>query len=120
VHVTSTLQTVRHEFVFAAGDCASFTPSPLAKSGVFAVRQGPVLEANLRAYVCGLKLQPFVPQHSFLGLVGTHNGTLAMASKGEMAVDASKWLWALKEWIDRTWMASYQVGSVIGVFVVYV
>ncbi|KAH9259338.1 pyridine nucleotide-disulfide oxidoreductase [Batrachochytrium salamandrivorans] len=107
VKVNAKLQVNSH--VFAAGDCACFGPSPLPKSGVFAVRQGPILAKNLRLAAQGQinRLVDYVPQQTFLGLLGTENGKLAMASKGEMGLAAAEWLWELKEWIDRKWMAGY-------------
>lgn len=107
VKVNAKLQANPH--VFAAGDCACFAPSPLPKSGVFAVRQGPILARNLRLAAQGQtsRLVDYVPQRTFLGLLGTENGRLAMASKGEMGLAPAEWLWELKEWIDRKWMAGY-------------
>lgn len=45
----ATLRHVDHDDVFAAGDCAHFTPRPLPRLGVHGVRQGPVLRDALLA-----------------------------------------------------------------------
>src|SRR5262249_51044121 len=45
--VTSTLQVANDPDVFAAGDCVGLVETPREKAGVFAVRPGPPLPANL-------------------------------------------------------------------------
>jgi len=55
--------------VFAVGDCAAMIGSPRPKAGVFAVRQAPVLHANLRSALTGGRLRAFRPQRDYLKLV---------------------------------------------------
>eukprot|EP01059_Diplonema_ambulator_P013465 TRINITY_DN2397_c0_g1_i1.p1 TRINITY_DN2397_c0_g1~~TRINITY_DN2397_c0_g1_i1.p1 ORF type:complete len:469 (+),score=78.29 TRINITY_DN2397_c0_g1_i1:1010-2416(+) len=109
VKVNEFMQSVSHENIFAAGDCASL-PTPVAKAGVFAVREGPPLTANLKSLLTATTpappLTPFTPPKSFLGLFGTGYPSNCIASRGPMATSAG-WLWELKDWIDRTWMAEY-------------
>ncbi|MBZ2170492.1 NAD(P)/FAD-dependent oxidoreductase [Nitratidesulfovibrio sp. SRB-5] len=45
--VNAHLQSIAHPDLFGGGDCIHFTPAPLPRVGVHAVRQGPVLAANL-------------------------------------------------------------------------
>ncbi len=47
--VNAHLQSIAHPDLFGGGDCIHFTPSPLPRVGAHAVRQGPVLAANLAA-----------------------------------------------------------------------
>jgi NADH dehydrogenase FAD-containing subunit len=80
------------------------TPS-LPKSGVYAVRQGPILATNLRAAVRGASLQPFRPQPRTLALLNTADGR-AILSYGSVAMH-SRWAWHLKDWIDRRFIARF-------------
>ena len=57
--------------VFAAGDTIAFAARELPKSGVYAVRAGPVLADNIRRTLTGKPLRPFRPQREALYLVST-------------------------------------------------
>jgi len=102
LRVDAALRSTSHPFVFAAGDVASVAPHPRPKSGVFAVRQGPPLERNLRRVLQGRQPRPFRPQREFLTLIGTGDRH-AVGSRGRFAF-RGRWAWTLKEWIDRRWM----------------
>lgn len=103
--VNESLRSTSHERVFAVGDVAS-GPSPLPKSGVYAVRQGPVLAENLRRALKGKTLRSFRPQRRTLALISAGK-QCAVASYGSLAVQG-RWVWHLKDWIDRRWMDKYQ------------
>ena len=109
VRVNEYLQSVSHSDVFAAGDVASMDRSPRAKSGVFAVRQGPVLAENLRRAACGQSLQKYRPQQNFLSLISTGDRR-AVASRGSFAMSGA-WLWYWKSRIDRRFMAKFEVNG---------
>ena len=104
IEVDKYLQSVSHPGVFAVGDVASL-PDPRAKSGVFAVRQGPVLAKNLRRLTVGKTLQPYRAQKYFLGLISTGD-QYAISSRGNWSAQGA-WLWQVKDWIDRRFMQKY-------------
>ena len=91
--------------IFAAGDVATMLAHPREKAGVYAVRQGPPLAANLRRALSGRRLRRAVPQKRALALIGTGDEQ-AVASRGAFVAYGPR-LWQLKEWIDRRWMRRY-------------
>jgi len=106
INVGPTLESTSARDVFASGDVANLSHAPRPKAGVFAVRAGPPLTTNLRHRLLGEALEEWVPQETFLGIIGTGDGR-AIASKGESALEG-EFLWRLKDSIDRTWMRGYQ------------
>ena len=102
--VDRNLQSVSHQNVFAVGDVASL-PDTRPKSGVFAVRQGPVLADNLRAAAGGKGLRAYRPQKRFLGLISTGD-KYAVASYGDLSYESAA-LWKIKDWIDRRFMRKF-------------
>jgi selenide,water dikinase len=106
VAIDETLRSPGDPRIFAAGDVATMVAHPREKAGVYAVRQGPPLAANLRRALAGKRLRRAVPQRRGLALIGTGNGH-AVASRGPLAAYGRSW-WRLKEWIDRRWMRRYR------------
>ena len=104
IEVDKNLQSTSHPGIFAAGDVAAL-PDPRPKSGVFAVRQGPVLSDNLRACATDGSLSTYKPQKNFLGLISTGD-QYAISSRGSWSYE-SDWLWKVKDWIDVNFMLKF-------------
>ena len=105
IEVGEDLRAIGHSNVFAVGDCAEFTPDPRPKAGVFAVRQAPILDANLRAVTAGTPLRPYRPQKSFLKLISV-GGKDAVAERGNTVL-RHPMLWHWKDRIDRKFMQKF-------------
>jgi len=107
--VNDQLQSIAHPELFGGGDCISLQGNPLAKVGVYAVRQNPILHANLLSALEQRPLIAFKPQLSYLLILnlGNHRGILY---KG-------RWIWEgrlpflFKDWIDRRFMKTFQVSG---------
>jgi len=106
LRVGATLQSVSDPRIFAAGDAASFDARALPKSGVYAVRQGPVLARSLRRVATGGQAEAFRPQPRTLALVSMGRKR-AVLSYGPLSLEGD-WAWRYKDWIDRRWMRRYQ------------
>jgi selenide,water dikinase len=107
--VDSTLRSVADSAIFAAGDAASLRPFPATpKSGVYAVRQGPILARNLGLALTGAneRFQHYRPQPRSLVLINTGDGR-AILSYGSLAF-TGRWVMRLKDRIDRGFMRRFQ------------
>jgi len=92
--------------LFAAGDCATLAAQPDApRSGVQAVRQGPLLAANLRAALRGAATQPYRAQRRALALLNTADRR-AILSYPPLA-HHGRAAWWLKDAIDRRFVARF-------------
>ena len=104
--VRDTLQSLHDDRVFAAGDIATQVNYPRPKAGVYAVRQGPVLAKNLRAFLLRKPLREHRPQRGFLSLLSLGDKR-ATADKALFSATGG-WVWRWKDRIDRKFMARFQ------------
>lgn len=121
IMVTSTLQSVSHPYIFAAGDCASIVDLPEGRSppkaGVYAVRSGPILLQNLTAYLQSMRdgppthvsLKQYAPQDDFLKLIGCGDGK-ALGFRFGMVMQG-EWVFQLKDSIDQNFMKLFDVSD---------
>ena len=114
IAVDAQLRSVSHPRVFAVGDCAAFSPA-LPKAGVYAVRMGPVLTAQLRAALGGTQddapAPAYHPQPRHLVLLATGDGR-AIASRGPLWAEG-RWVWRWKNHIDRGFLAGFHQHSAL-------
>jgi len=95
-----------HPHILAAGDVATRTDRPLARSGVHAVFAGEVLAANLRSLIAGEVPQAaYRPRRHSLYMINTGDGR-AIASYGPLVAEGRRVL-AWKHMIDKRWIMKY-------------
>ncbi|MCK5355421.1 MAG: FAD-dependent oxidoreductase, partial [Methyloprofundus sp.] len=103
--VRQTLQSLRYDHVFAAGDIANMVANPRPKAGVYAVRQAPVLLHNLRALLLNKPLVDYKPQDGFLSLLALGDKQ-ATGSKSLLSFSGD-WVWRWKDSIDVKFMNQF-------------
>ena len=106
--VNSFLQCPEHPEIFGAGDCISFLPRPLAKVGVYAVRQNRVLYDNLLAALSGGPLSAFDPGGPYLLVFNLGDGRGLFFKRGFAAT--GKWAFVFKDYIDRRFIRRFGGG----------
>ncbi|AMK21643.1 FAD-dependent oxidoreductase [Sphingobium sp. TKS] len=109
VAVGADLRSTSHTEIFAAGDVIDRSDRKLERSGVHAVKAGPVLAANLRATLSGISLQQYQPRNRTLYLLALGNRR-AIASWGGI-VTSGKMAWRLKDWIDRLFVERHRMAE---------
>lgn len=101
------LEVVGHEGLFAVGDCAVQASAPwVPRAGVYSVREGPVLERNLRARLAGRPLESYRPQRDFLSLLNVGQGR-AVGTKRGLSFEG-KWVFRLKDRLDRAFVERFR------------
>jgi NADH dehydrogenase FAD-containing subunit len=107
--VNARLQSIVHPDIFGGGDCIDLQDRPLAKVGVYAVRQNPILFHNLLARLEGRELREFRPGGGYLLVLNCGDGSGILARGG--LVLAGRAAFALKDFLDRGFMRRYQVSG---------
>jgi selenide,water dikinase len=93
--------------IFGAGDCVRLLNYPwVPKSGVYAVREAPVLAKNLRAALAGSSLKTYSPQKKSLRLLNSGDGR-ALALRGEWEQEG-RLVFRLKDFIDRRFVSKFR------------
>jgi selenide,water dikinase len=103
--VDEMLRVAGSQEVFAAGDTIAFSARDLPRSGVYAVRAGPVLADNIRRTLIGRSLRPFRPQRQALYLISTGERH-AVGARNGLTIEGA-WVWRWKDWIDRRFMRKF-------------
>lgn len=107
--VNDSLQCVDHPELFGGGDCVSLEGSPLARVGVYAVRQNRPLHRNLSAFLEGRPLQRFDPGGDYLLILNLGDRMGLFRRKG--IVWSGRLAFQLKDYLDTRFMRKFQVSG---------
>jgi len=94
-----------HPDILASGDVAAFPDDRVTRSGLHAVRAGPIIAHNLLAMLSGNQPRAHRPWKPPLYLLATKPGH-ALASGRRWSIEGD-WLWTLKDRIDRAYVARH-------------
>lgn len=111
VLVRSDYRSVSHASVFAAGDVCARVDRALARSGVHAVKAGPILAHNLMAAIDARPLEQYEPRQRTLYLINLGDRRAVM-SWGGLSAEGG-WVWRWKRTLDRRFVRKH--GAVPGV-----
>lgn len=103
----ATLQSVSSAPIFAVGDTGTIQGEETPKAGVYAVRQAPILWENIQRLIKDQPLRTYHPQHSFLRLLNTGDGS-AIGEWFGFSMEG-KWVLSLKDRIDTAFVKKYQI-----------
>ncbi|UTH36311.1 FAD-dependent oxidoreductase [Pseudomonas sp. KHPS1] len=107
VAIRPTLQSESHGQIFAVGDSASL--DGMRRSGRFAVRQAPVLTANLQAALVGRPLRPYRAQWQSLALLATGDGGALLGWHDWSA--GGQLYGRCKDWLDRRFIQRHRLAG---------
>ena len=105
IRVKANLESENFPNIFAAGDIAHVQDHLRPKSGVFAVRQGPALTANLRRALQNKPLKDFRPQKRALAMISLGEKS-AIAATQFFTLKGSL-VWRYKNFVDKRFMKKY-------------
>jgi len=106
VRVDDRLRCIHALDVFAAGDCARLDGRPpLAKAGVHAIRQAPILHHNLLARLTGGRLKAYRPPKRILLILNLGDGR-GLAARGRR-VWCGRAALRCKQWLDARFLRAY-------------
>ncbi len=104
--VDKTLRHRTHREIYAVGDCAAHPHHPLARVGVYAVRQAPILFGNLMAALTGEAPRRFAPQRRYLLILNLGDQT-GLVEWGRWVV-RGRWAFGWKKYLDTMFMRRFQ------------
>ncbi len=110
--VDRTLRSPDYPFLLGGGDCIAVEGMRLAKVGVYAVRQNPILYHNSMAALEGTPCRRFSAGSSPMLILNMGDGTGILWKKGFTV--AGEMVFRLKNFVDLRFMRKFQVSGELG------
>jgi selenide,water dikinase len=119
--VNRSMQTLTSPEIFGAGDCVTIQGFPQGfppKTGVHAVREGPVVAANMAALVkyrllrIPLSFMLFEPQSDLLTLLNLGDGRGIVTKYG--MTFSGEWVFRLKDFVNKRFIHRYSPLALLG------
>jgi NADH dehydrogenase FAD-containing subunit len=107
--VNGCLQSTAHPQLFGGGDCISMEGNAVAKVGVHAVRQNPILKHNLKVALDGGEMDAFTPNPNYMLIMNMGDSKGIMWKKSLVLNGGLAFL--LKDFIDRRFMKRFQISG---------
>ena len=107
IAVNAQHQSNSHANVFAVGDCCARADVAMQRSGVHAVRAGPILARNLRAAMAGEALRAYQPRKRSLYLLAC-GPRYAIVSWGGLSAEGA-WVWRWKDRLDQGFLRRFSL-----------
>jgi NADH dehydrogenase FAD-containing subunit len=107
--VNGYLQSTVHPQLFGGGDCISLEGHTVAKVGVHAVRQNPILQHNIEVALDGGAMKRFAPNPNYMLIMNMGDGKGIIWKKS--LVLNGRLAFLLKDFIDRRFMKRFQVSG---------
>ncbi len=100
-------RSLSHHTIFAIGDVCARSDVHLVKSGVNAVRAGPIIARNIIAALEDKPLKKFMPKKNNLYILACGR-RYAILCWGTLCIQGT-WLWRLKNYIDKKFIRKFSV-----------
>jgi NADH dehydrogenase FAD-containing subunit len=110
--VNENLNVLGHTDIFGGGDSIWFTPRPLDRAGVYAVREAGVLKHNVIARLVtgeNARLRTFKPQRNYVLILNLGGGIALFSRKiaGVRLAVRGRLMWQIKDRVDRAFMGRF-------------
>jgi NADH dehydrogenase FAD-containing subunit len=99
---------VEYPEIHGGGDCIAIEGKHIAKVGVHAVREGPVLYRNVMAALEDGEPGTYEPVEGYLLILNMGDGTGIAQKAGKVA--GGRWVFTVKDFIDRRFVRKYVPG----------